>query len=131
MLFFHDEKRQNEPRTNEERVQLIFWGIYFWGYKLVSGRPELLLFKRNKTVENNPLKLIVWDIPSTKQEKHETFSRPKCSLLNHINKLKTNKQTKNRQQRVLRETYLWTGIANQQAEMINNTRNDGGPNCFW
>ena len=52
------ENRQNQPRTNEERVLLHFLVISFWDYKLnlqkVSDKLESLLFKRIKPDKNNP-----------------------------------------------------------------------------
>ena len=74
------ENRQNQPRTNE---LLHFLVISFWDYKLnlqkVSDKPESLLFKRIKPDKNNPWKIIVWEIPSTKEEKNVSTSRRKIS----------------------------------------------------
>ena len=93
MFFFMDEERWNQPRTNEQRVQLHFWVIYFWDYKLQFQTPQSYLLKRNKTVKNNPWKLTFWDIPPTKQEQNVTCSRPKGSLLGGINKFKITQAT--------------------------------------
>ena len=86
------ENRQNQPRTNEERVLLHFLVICFWDYKLnlqkVSDKLESLLFKRIKPDKNNPLKIIVWEIPSTKEEKKCEHFKTKNFILAGINKLK-------------------------------------------
>ena len=103
-IIYQDEKRQNQPRTNEQRVLLQFLVISFWDYKLqFQINLGHLCFKRNKTVQNNPWKIMLWHIPSTNQEKSVTFSRPKGSLLTGINKLKT---TQGRESFLERHTYV-------------------------
>ena len=54
-IIYQDEKRQNQPRTNEQRVLLHFLVTPFWDYKL-QFQTNLSHFcvKRNKAVQNNP-----------------------------------------------------------------------------
>ena len=94
MLFLPDEKRQNQPRTNEQRAQLPFSGIFLLVYKL-QFQTNLSHFcsKEIKTVKNNTWKLFVRRLPSTKSEKTGINSRAKASLLIGINKLNTTQAT--------------------------------------
>ena len=48
MFLPQDEKWQNEPTTNEERVQLRFWGKCFQSLNLVSNKPELVSFRKRQ-----------------------------------------------------------------------------------
>ena len=103
-IIYQDEKRQNQPRTNEQRVLLQFLLISFWDYKLqFQINLGHLCLKRNKTVQNNPSKIMLWHIPSTNQEKSVAFSRPKSLLLTGIDKLKT---TQGRESFLERHTYV-------------------------
>ena len=103
-IIYQDEKRQNQPRTNEQRVLLQFLMISFWDYKLqFQINLGHLCLKRNKTVQNNPSKIMLWHIPSTNQEKSVAFSRPKSLLLTGIDKLKT---TQGRESFLERHTYV-------------------------
>ena len=94
MLFLKDEKRQNQPRTNEQRVQLPFWGIFLLVYKL-QFQTNLSHFcsKEIKAVKSNTWKLLVRRLPSTKLEKIGILPRAKGSLLTGINKLKITQAT--------------------------------------
>ena len=94
MLFLQDEKRQNQPRTNEQRVQLPFWGIFLLVYKL-QFQTNLSHFcsKEIKAVKSNTWKLLVRRLPSTKLEKIWILPRAKGALLTGINKLKKTQAT--------------------------------------
>ena len=55
-----------------ESAATVFRNIPFSLWVTVSNKPKPLLFKRNKTVKNNPWKLMLRGILSTKQEKTMT-----------------------------------------------------------
>ena len=88
MLFLQDQKWRNEPRTNEQRVQVTLLGDIFLGLE-VSFIQAWVTFVQNKTFQIDPWKIMGWVIPSIVQEKNVMISRPKDSLLTGINKLET------------------------------------------